>query len=143
MALDFEIDMPAWFTDAACVGTDPEAFFPEKGQPSNAARRVCAGCEIRVACGEYAIVRPELTGLWGGMGERERQAIRRQRDIDAAAAAGPAPAPPPTACGIAPDARNGGAGAKAHRKAGEPVCAEHLAMEREYTAALRARRAAA
>ena len=35
---------PAWHQHAACAGTDPDLFFPGRGQPITDARRVCATC---------------------------------------------------------------------------------------------------
>lgn len=72
----------SWWSEANCSGTDPEAFFPEKGgtdaSETAVAKRVCGGCPVSVQCGEWALDRPDLSGIWGGMTERERRAIRRQ-----------------------------------------------------------------
>ncbi len=41
---------PAWHDLARCAETDPEMFFPEKGESTRPAKRVCAGCEVRTEC---------------------------------------------------------------------------------------------
>ena len=67
-----------WQERALCAQTDPEAFFPEKGGSTREAKRICAGCEVRVECLEYALENDERFGIWGGMSERERRKQRRR-----------------------------------------------------------------
>ena len=67
-----------WQERALCAQTDPEAFFPEKGGSTREAKKICAGCEVRAECLEYALVRDERFGIWGGMSERERRRMRRR-----------------------------------------------------------------
>lgn len=71
-----------WQDQAACVGTDPDLFFPEKRGPNNTveAKKICAGCPVRVPCGEHG-VRHETFGVWGGMSGRELRRERRRRGI--------------------------------------------------------------
>jgi WhiB family redox-sensing transcriptional regulator len=61
-----------------CAQTDPEAFFPEYGGPTRAGKRICAGCEVRAECLEYALARGERFGIWGGLSERERRKLKRR-----------------------------------------------------------------
>jgi len=68
----------AWQSNALCAQTDPEAFFPEKGGSTREAKRVCAKCDVRQACLEYALDHDERFGIWGGMSERDRRRLRRQ-----------------------------------------------------------------
>ena len=68
----------AWQDKALCAQTDPEAFFPEKGGSTREAKRVCAKCEVREPCLEYALDHDERFGIWGGMSERDRRRLRRQ-----------------------------------------------------------------
>jgi WhiB family redox-sensing transcriptional regulator len=58
-------DSQGWHR-AACRG-DPnhEAWFPYPSQDFDYAREVCAGCPIRVDCGEFA-ARTGQSGVWGG-----------------------------------------------------------------------------
>jgi WhiB family redox-sensing transcriptional regulator len=67
-----------WQERALCAQTDPEAFFPEKGGSTREAKRICAGCEVRPECLEYALANDERFGIWGGMSERERRKQRRR-----------------------------------------------------------------
>ena len=67
---------PAWHQHAARAGTDPDLFFPGRGQPITDARRVCATCPVKAECLDYAIRNGETIGVWGGTLERERRAMR-------------------------------------------------------------------
>ena len=87
-----------WRELAACRGIDLEVFFPERGESAGPARRVCAACPVRQPCLDYAISNRISHGIWGGLTERERcalrsgwvRAARRERDraVLAAEAAG-------------------------------------------------------
>jgi len=68
----------AWQEAALCAQTDPEVFFPEKGGSTREAKRVCAKCEVRGECLEYAVMHDERFGIWGGMSERDRRRLRRR-----------------------------------------------------------------
>lgn len=67
-----------WQERALCAQTDPEAFFPEKGGSTREAKRICAGCEVRPECLEYALEHDERFGIWGGLSERERRKLKRR-----------------------------------------------------------------
>ncbi|NYH79417.1 WhiB family redox-sensing transcriptional regulator [Actinopolyspora biskrensis] len=75
--IDSEEDQD-WQERALCAQTDPEAFFPEKGGSTREAKRICAGCEVRSECLEYALEHDERFGIWGGLSERERRRLKRQ-----------------------------------------------------------------
>lgn len=64
---------------ALCAQTDPEAFFPEKGQSAREAKRICARCEVRTSCLEYALANRERHGVWGGLTALQRARLLRQR----------------------------------------------------------------
>lgn len=74
------LDAPDFAAVGLCAEIDPEMFFPEKGQMDLAreARAICAKCDVREACAEYAIQCGEQ-GIWGGTTERERRRIRAER----------------------------------------------------------------
>lgn len=80
---DFLADLEErrWQARANCLGVDPDLFFPERGASTREAKGVCAGCEVRVECLEYALRNSEKFGIWGGMSERERRRIRRARAL--------------------------------------------------------------
>jgi len=51
--------------DLPCV-EEPELFFAEAPSDVEAAKALCQGCRIRVACLEGALDRREPWGVWGG-----------------------------------------------------------------------------
>ena len=63
----------------ACSTEDADLFYPEKGQPTRAAKRICGGCKVRAKCLEYAIAADEQYGVFGGKSTRERRRLRRER----------------------------------------------------------------
>jgi hypothetical protein len=66
---------PTWTARAACRDTaHPDQWFASK---SSAARAVCAGCSVRVECGEAG--RRERFGIWGGLTPGQRRPRRRGR----------------------------------------------------------------
>ncbi|QJD50354.1 WhiB family transcription factor [Mycobacterium phage MarkPhew] len=63
---------------ALCAQTDPEVFFPEKGQSAQPAKRICGGCPILDECLDHALAcEHEVFGIWGGLTQRDRRDIRR------------------------------------------------------------------
>lgn len=68
-----------WMEDAACVETDPDAFFPDRDGSSRPAQAVCYGCAVKENCLEFALRNDHDTGIWGGKTDRERRAIQRRR----------------------------------------------------------------
>jgi WhiB family redox-sensing transcriptional regulator len=69
----------AWQERANCRGADPNLFFPGQGASTREAKAMCAACEVKDDCLEFAITEGERFGLWGGLSERERRKIRGQR----------------------------------------------------------------
>jgi WhiB family redox-sensing transcriptional regulator len=67
-----------WQARGRCAETDPEAFFPEKGGSTREAKMICRGCEVRGECLQYALDRDERFGVWGGLSERQRRALKRE-----------------------------------------------------------------
>ena len=65
--------------NAGCLSTDPDAMYPDAGDKRGNlnAKRVCHGCPIRETCGATAITHRERYGVWGGITEDERAAIKR------------------------------------------------------------------
>jgi len=74
----------AFMAFGACRGSDPDLFFPDRGESLEAAKALCAGCAVRDECLEHALRNGERFGVWGGTSERERRRIRRQRRTAAA-----------------------------------------------------------
>lgn len=74
-----DVEKGDWQERALCAQTDPDAFFPDKGGSTRDAKRICVGCEVRAECLGYALARDERFGIWGGLSERERRALKRRR----------------------------------------------------------------
>ena len=73
-----------WRHRAACLSEDPELFFPIGNTgPALAqieeAKKVCARCEVRAECLAWALEAGQDHGVWGGMSEDERRAIKRRQ----------------------------------------------------------------
>lgn len=73
-----------WVHRAKCKDEDPELFFPigttgPAATQIDAAKAVCLQCEVRVPCLEWALATGQDAGVWGGMSEEERRALRRAR----------------------------------------------------------------
>ena len=65
-----------WRERAACRGADLGLFFPGRGEPAEPARRICAACPVREPCLEFALRHGITHGIWGGLAERDRRALR-------------------------------------------------------------------
>lgn len=86
-----------WRHHAACRDEDPELFFPvgDSG-PALAqvdeAKRVCLCCPVSGECLVWTLGTGQDHGVWGGMSESERRALkRRDAEVSSAAAAIGAP----------------------------------------------------
>ena len=88
--MDFYHDAPDFLenADAPCAETFPDMFFSDEKpfgtmahRPTyefeNEAKKVCAECPYRLACLKYAMEHPEILGIWGGLTEKDRKAVRR------------------------------------------------------------------
>lgn len=67
-----------WVGAALCAQVDGDMFFPEKGGSTKEAKKICAQCEVRADCLEYALENNERFGIWGGLSERERRRLLRR-----------------------------------------------------------------
>ena len=72
-----------WRNRAACIDEDPELFFPvgttgPAVEQADAAKRVCARCDVREPCLEFALATNQESGVWGGTSEDERRKLRKQ-----------------------------------------------------------------
>lgn len=81
---------PAWAIDAACAEIGPDLFFPELGEGAHLAKKICAGCPVRLKCLEWALAieggalgeartTSVCVGVYGGLAPRERMKILRER----------------------------------------------------------------
>jgi WhiB family redox-sensing transcriptional regulator len=81
-----------WRSAGACQSADPDLFFPisssGRGERQIAkAKMICAGCQVRRECLDYALTNGQVHGIWGGTTPEDRQRVRRRRRRAAAAAA--------------------------------------------------------
>lgn len=72
-----------WRHDAACLTEDPELFFPIGNTgPALAqieqAKAVCQRCTVVDVCLKWAMSNNQDSGVWGGMSEDERRALKRR-----------------------------------------------------------------
>jgi WhiB family transcriptional regulator, redox-sensing transcriptional regulator len=77
-----------WVQQARCRDEDPELFFPigSTGPAAvqvEAAKAVCMTCPVRLDCLEWALATAQDSGVWGGLSEEERRALRRARRREA------------------------------------------------------------
>jgi WhiB family redox-sensing transcriptional regulator len=56
---------------------EPDVFFPLRGASCIEAQRVCAECPVTEDCLNYAVMRPERHGIFGGLGEGKRKWLRQ------------------------------------------------------------------
>ena len=67
-----------WWLSAACREADPDMFFPVSpagpGRDEVArAKAVCAACQVRRHCLQFALATHQAHGVWGGTSEEERR----------------------------------------------------------------------
>jgi WhiB family redox-sensing transcriptional regulator len=79
-----------WVHRARCRDEDPELFFPigntgPAAHQIDVAKAICVVCEVRQECLEWAIATGQDAGVWGGLSEEERRAVRRARKRQATA----------------------------------------------------------
>ncbi|AEN08330.1 MULTISPECIES: WhiB family transcriptional regulator [unclassified Streptomyces] len=75
--------MDNWRMHAACRDEDPDLFFPigTTGPAlvqAEEAKAVCRTCPVREQCLEWALENGQDSGVWGGLGETERRALKRR-----------------------------------------------------------------
>lgn len=72
-----------WRHDAACLGHDPELFFPSgltapAWQELERAKAICRDCPVRAHCLQWALDTGQDAGVWGGLSENERRRCSRR-----------------------------------------------------------------
>ncbi|MEV8226883.1 WhiB family transcriptional regulator [Streptomyces sp. NPDC079167] len=76
--------MDNWRMHAACREEDPDLFFPIGSSgpalvQAEEAKAVCRTCPVREKCLDWALENAQDSGVWGGMDENERRALKRRR----------------------------------------------------------------
>ena len=72
-----------WRHRAICRDEDPELFFPVVTtgpalDQVERAKEVCRRCDVVDQCLEWALETNQDAGVWGGMSEDERRALKRR-----------------------------------------------------------------
>lgn len=71
-----------WEESALCrtSGRDPELWFPESRASADArrAKAFCRVCPVVDRCLSEALKSQEIRGIWGGLDEDERMALRKR-----------------------------------------------------------------
>jgi WhiB family redox-sensing transcriptional regulator len=67
-----------WWESAGCQEADPDIFFPMssagRGRDEAArAKAICAACQVRRQCLQFALATHQAHGVWGGTTEEERR----------------------------------------------------------------------
>ncbi len=115
------LDRPAsWMARAACLGQDPELFFPSESDDTRAeaALAICATCPVQAECAAYARQLKVSDGVWGGTtkGRKRTTPTNHKR----------------RACGTM-------AAYRRHKRAGEPACDACEEAQRTYMERFRTR----
>lgn len=76
-AFGYELEPTPWTERAGCIGSDPDLFFPGRGESCAPAKAICAPCPVRSECLDYARRWNISFGVWGGTSERERRQLPR------------------------------------------------------------------
>jgi WhiB family redox-sensing transcriptional regulator len=77
------INSENWRNYAECRKGDPELFFPlgetkQYHDQIEKAKKICSACGAAALCLEYALSTSENQGIWGGLTEDERKALKRR-----------------------------------------------------------------
>ena len=72
-----------WRHRASCLDEDPELFFPIGNtgpalQQIEEAKAVCQRCPVVDTCLTLALDTGQDAGVWGGLSEDERRALKRR-----------------------------------------------------------------
>jgi WhiB family transcriptional regulator, redox-sensing transcriptional regulator len=71
----------SWWELAACREVDPNLFYPEVGESTEPAKRVCRGCPVLEQCRQEVLTlnpNRDRDGVVAGLSERERRRLRRR-----------------------------------------------------------------
>jgi hypothetical protein len=84
IAFNADTTDPYFFDEPLCKYSDPEAWFDENHESSHRklAIEICGTCKHEVECAAYAIVNPDIVGIWGATTTSERKQIRKKLNIN-------------------------------------------------------------
>jgi len=79
-------DIWDWQLEGSCRGMDSAKFFlpdgsrgPDRARREAQAKAICWSCPVLVQCREHSLIAQEPYGVWGGIGENERNKIIKAR----------------------------------------------------------------
>lgn len=78
----YDEPMGEWQELANCQGVDPDLYFPDRADAERAyaiTKQICAACEVRDECREWAIENRMDSGMWGGMTANDLRKERKRR----------------------------------------------------------------
>ncbi|MEV6028392.1 WhiB family transcriptional regulator [Streptomyces sp. NPDC052036] len=67
-----------WRHNAVCGEEDPELFFPVGKVQIEEAKSVCRRCPVIEQCLQWVLESGQDSGVWGGLSEDERRAMKRR-----------------------------------------------------------------
>ena len=70
-----------WTEQSACKDIDKSVFFPSTYGGVKKAKAICATCPVSAECLQYATDNDLNYGVWGGLGEGDRERLRRQASM--------------------------------------------------------------
>ncbi|MEZ0366788.1 WhiB family transcriptional regulator [Mycobacterium sp. pUA109] len=68
--------MTDWRSRAACLGHDPDLWFPQPSERPHEAIAICRTCPVIAECADFARRTVQLHGVWGG---RARHKLTNER----------------------------------------------------------------
>lgn len=78
---------PDWRDHAACLGKDPEDWFPVSELESGIAlahiesvKAICSECPMAGSCLSWALETQQQHGIWGGLTVKERANLKRSHN---------------------------------------------------------------
>ncbi len=77
-ALKIAIGYKHWGGLAKCIKGDPDELYT-KGAAQNRSKLICRGCPVGGHCLAHALENNIEDGVWGGMTERERRALKKRK----------------------------------------------------------------
>ncbi|HET7482014.1 MAG TPA: WhiB family transcriptional regulator [Actinomycetota bacterium] len=80
-----------WQESGACRDVPVHLFFPPAEHEGDEAKAICAACEVRQTCLEFALAADERFGVWGGLNPQERRSLLARRRSRARVEAGQVP----------------------------------------------------
>lgn len=69
---------PHWHMLGNCANSNDEVFFLQ-GKAQNDAIPICKGCVVQAPCLAEALDNDIEFGVWGGLNERQRRAVKKRR----------------------------------------------------------------